>query len=105
MDFITDFFCEIKTILLISTDILYKDEYYKLFENLINNKYVKKIICKVVRDFSGKEITFDFNFCIIEYFTSDIGGLNGFAGMGRVYISYSEQAKLYKLLDNYSESE
>ena len=58
LDFIIEFFREIKTIQLISTGIEYKDEYDTLFENLINNKYVKKIICKVVKDISGHHVRF-----------------------------------------------
>jgi hypothetical protein len=103
LGFIIEFFREIKTIQLISTGIEYKDEYDTLFENLINNKYVKKIISKVVKDISGKEIMFDFNFCKVEYFDTSIQGLNGFAGLDKIYISNMEQKNLSGLYKNYSQ--
>jgi hypothetical protein len=104
-DFITTFFNKINKLQLISDSFLYKNEYNTLFDHLINNKYVKKIICKVVKDLSGKEITSDFNFCQVAYFDSNIFGLNGFAGMDKIYISYSNQEKLYILLGKYFKCE
>ncbi len=100
-----NFFRKINTIQLTTSDFQFKDECNTLFNSLKNNKIIKKIIRKVVKDISGKETTLDLDLFQVAYFDSHIDGLNGFAGLDKIYISRTEQQNLHLLSENYSENE